>query len=361
MFAALIVALIVAISALAVVVAVRGGKNSAGEVQALRGELSVSREATERSLQTLSALVTAQIDRLNDNSSAMRSTSQEINSRMAGVQNTFADLQKQVGEMTGQARHLSEVSRSITELQHIFTAPKQRGSFGEKELENLLAMVFPHEHYQMQYRFPSGDIADAVLFFAQTMVAIDSKFSLENFRRIATAASDADAKAARRDFLRDVKKRIDEIAARYIRPGDGTLPFAIMYVPAENVFYEAIIRDDEGNDLYSYCLQKRVFPVSPNSLYAYLQTIMMGLNSMRISQRAEAVLREIQALHVELGKFADVYGKLGVHLKNAGRSYEDSKGEFATIENRVQALGTGQPEQMTLLSGNRKSAAAGEG
>src|SRR5438132_13118934 len=132
----------------------------------------------------------------------MRSTSQEINSRMAGVQNTFPDLQKQVGEMTGQARHRAEVSRSITELQHIFTAPKQRGSFGEKELENLLAMVVPHEHYQMQYRFPSGDIADAVLFFAQTMVAIDSKFSLENFSRIETEAYAVDSKAALRDVLR---------------------------------------------------------------------------------------------------------------------------------------------------------------
>src|SRR5207248_9877125 len=123
MFAALIIAFIVAVSALAVVSAGRGGKNSAVEVQALRGELSVSREATERSLQTLSALVTAQIDRLNDNSSAMRSTSQEINSHIAGVKNTFAVLQKQVGKMTGQALQLSEVSRSITELQHIFTAP----------------------------------------------------------------------------------------------------------------------------------------------------------------------------------------------------------------------------------------------
>jgi DNA recombination protein RmuC len=361
MLTALIVTLIVAVSALAVVLAVRGGKNSAAEVQNLRAELSASREAAQQSLDTLTMLVTAQIDRLNDNSSAMRNTSQEINSRMTGVQNTFADLQKQVGEMTGQARQISEVSRSISELQRIFGAPKQRGSFGETQLENLLATVFPREQYQMQYRFPSGDIADAVLFFAQTMVAIDSKFSLENFRRIAAAASEADAKTARRDFLRDVKKRVEEIAARYIRPGDGTLPFAIMYVPAENVFYEVIIRDEEGNDLYAFCMQKRVFPVSPNSLYAYLQTIMMGLNSMRISQRAEAVLREIQSLHVELGKFAEVYNKLGGHLRNAARSYEDSTREFSAIENRVRALGTGQAEQMTLLSGNRKSIGVGEG
>ena len=108
-------------------------------------------------------------------------------------------------------------------------------------------------------------------------------------------------------------------------------------------------------------MQKRVFPVSPNSLYAYLQTIMMGLNSMRISQRAEVVLREIQSLHVELGKFTEVYNKVGGHLRNAARSYEESNKEFSNVENRVQSLGTGQPEQMTLLSGNRKSIAAGEG
>src|SRR5581483_1589285 len=132
---------------------------------------------------------------------------------------------------------------------------------------------FAREQYELQYRFASGEIADAIVRFPQGMVAIDSKFSLENFRRMAEANGDGDRKGARRDFLKDVRKRVDEIATKYVRPADGTLPFALMYIPAENVYYEAILRDEDGNDLYTYCFQKKVVPVSPNSLYAYLQTI----------------------------------------------------------------------------------------
>src|SRR5206468_7153224 len=140
------------------------------------------------------------------------------------------------------------------------------------------------------------DIVDAVLHLPQGKVAVDSKFSLENFRRTFEAQNDADKKAARREFLKDVRKRIDEIAGKYIRPAEGTLPFALMYIPAENVYYEAVIRhDEETNGLYQYCQQKRVYPVSPNSLYIYLQTIAVGLNSMRVSQRAELILREIES------------------------------------------------------------------
>jgi len=127
------------------------------------------------------------------------------------------------------------------------------------------------------------------------------------------------------------------------------------------VYYEAIIRDEEGNDLYAYCVQKRVMPVSPNSLYAYLQTILVGLNSMRISQRAEGILRELQSLEVELEKFDEIFGKLGTHLRNASRSYEDSAREFARIGNRVESLASSNaPEQMTLAGEFKKAIGSGE-
>jgi DNA recombination protein RmuC len=122
-----------------------------------------------------------------------------------------------------------------------------------------------------------------------------------------------------------------------------------MYIPAENVYYEAVIRDDDGTDLYQYCIQKRVIPVSPNSLYAYLQTIMVGLNSLRIGERAEAVLREIESLKIELEKFDKVFGILGNHLKNASRSYEDSARELTKVEGRVESLSNGGVEQKKLF------------
>jgi DNA recombination protein RmuC len=366
-------------------------RGSQREMQELRNQMNLMRESSEKSIQSITSVFGTQMQgmsgtmqsslssvvaevgnrltamnqhvaqRLNENAEAMRSSSKEVNDRIANVQSTFAGLQKQVGEMTEQARQMGELSRSMTELERVLSAPKLRGGFGETQLENLLASVFAREQFNIQYKFASGDVADAVLHFPQGIVAIDSKFSLENFRRIAEADTDAGKKAARREFLKDVRKRIDEIAVRYIRPAEGTMPFALMYIPAENVYYEAIIRDEDENDLYSYCVQKRVMPVSPNSLYAYLQTILVGLNSMRISQRAEGILRELQSLEVELEKFDDVYGKLGTHLRNAARSYDDSTREFARIGNRVQSLaGSNAPEQMTL-AGEFKKQAMGSG
>jgi len=354
--------------------------SSQREMQELRNQMSLLRESSEKSIQSITSVFGTQVQglntnmqsslsaviadvgkrlqevnqhvsqRLNENADAMRSSSREVNDRIANVQSTFAGLQEQVGKMTEQARQLGEISRSMSQLERVLSAPKLRGGFGEAQLENLLASVFAREQFTMQYRFPSGDIADAVLHFPQGLVAIDSKFSLENFRRISEAESETGRKTARRDFLKDVRKRIDEIAARYIHPAEGSMPFALMYIPAENVYYEAIIRDDEENDLYSYCVQRRVMPVSPNSLYTYLQTIVVGLNSLRISQRAEGILRELNSLEVEVEKFGEGYGKLGTHLRNAVNSYEESARELRRVEDRVQRLaGNNIPEQLSLV------------
>jgi len=366
MFSTIITLGAVLVALVALVWTLRFSLNKSGtEIQSLQGDLKQLRESSERLTaevgNRLDAINRQVGDRLNENATALRSGSKEVNDRIASVQTTFAGLQKQVGEMTEQARQLGELSRSISELQNVLSAPKLRGGFGETQLENLLSMVFARDQFATQYRFASGDQPDAVLFFPQGLVAIDSKFPLENFRRIASSVTDAEKKTARKDFLRDVKKRIDEIATKYIRPGEGTLPFALMYVPAENVYYESIIRDEDGNDLHDYCAQRKVTPVSPNSLYAYLQTIAVGLKSIQINERAASVLRDIQSLQIELGAFGEVYGKLGSHLKNAGRNYEDSLREFSKVEGRVENLAGPKAEQMSLLTEHkRRTIAAGE-
>ena len=358
----------------ALILAIRSQQPEPLETRALSGEIDRLRQLSEQSSQAIAQLQGSQSgvqNSLNEVTRALgetnrvvaqqlQSSSGEVTRHLTDVQKTFAGLQHKVGEMTEQARQLGELSRSVADLQNILSAPKLRGGFGETQLENMLASVFAREQFEVQYRFPSGEIADAVLLFPQGKVAIDAKFPLENFRRIAMAASEADKKTARREFLKDVRKRIDEIAAKYIAPSAGTLPFALMYVPAENTYYEAVIRDEEGNDLYDYCVQRKVVPVSPNTLYAYLQTIVIGLNSLRISQRAESVLREINSLEGELMRFEDVYGKLGSHLRNAARSYEDSQRELAKVEGRVQVLTGNRTEQLPLITDMKKSAGAGE-
>ena len=382
----------VLLALIAVVVLLRRPASSDPQaLEALRNDFNVLRESTDRSVSHVVDVFSKQIEgmgdnvqkalgavncnvaerleamnrqlgeRLNENVKAMSGTSKEVNDRMAHVQNIFAELQKQVGGMSEQARHLAELSKSIADLQHILTAPKLRGGFGEEQLENLLAMVFAREQYRTQYAFSSGEKADAVLMFPQGMVAIDSKFSLENFRRIAEVETEPEKKAARRDFLKDVRKRVDEIANKYIRPAEGTLPFALMYIPAENVYYEAIIRDEDDTGLYEYCAQKRVMPVSPNSLYAYLHTIVVGLKSLHVSQQAESILRQMESLRFELEKFTDVYDKLGTHLKNAGKSYDDSTRALGKLENRVQNLaGAGMTQPELPLDGEKRALGAAE-
>ena len=174
-------------------------------------------------------------EQLNQSARVMTDSSNAVNERIASVHNTFAGLQKQVGEMTAQARQLSDLSRSVSAIEHVLRAPKMRGNFGEEQLETLLGLIFPRQQFVLQHRFASGEIVDVLLLLPLGSVAIDAKFPLENFRRIAAAPTEDEKKSVRRDFLRDVKRRVDEIAVRYIRPAEGTLSIALMYVPAENV------------------------------------------------------------------------------------------------------------------------------
>lgn len=363
MLEAAVVVLVLAVVGLAFL-ALRRPAGGGGEAEALRHEIGVLRETNNRSIEMIAkqvqalggnvqtALEAVRSDvgnRLDANASAMVQASKTVGDRVASVQATFAGLQEQVGGMTEQARNLSELSRSVTDLQSILSSPKLRGGLGEAELESLLAEVFARHQFETQYSFKSGERADAVLKFPQGKVVIDSKFPLENFRRMGQAATEGEKKSARREFLKDVRKHIDSIAGKYILPEEGTLPFALAYIPAENVYYEAIIRDEEGNDLYRYCIERRVLPVSPNSLYAYLQTIMIGLNGMRISERAESILRELESLRVEVEKFTGEYETVGKHLRNAATKYDESARSLNKVETRVQGLSDHRGEQLTLI------------
>jgi DNA recombination protein RmuC len=388
-----LIAVVVGLSAVLISVALllrrpAARDNDAGS-QDVRNDVALLRETTEKSIQNINnvfsgqlqavtsnvqaslATVTAELgsrldsinrhvtEQLNQGTNVINANSESFGKNIAAVQTTFAGLQRQVGEMTEQARQLGEISKAVTAIEHVLRAPKLRGNFGEEQLENLLSLVFSKEQYAMQYRFSTGEITDAIVFLPQGSVAVDSKFPLENFRRIAEAATEEEKKMARRDFLRDVRKRVDEVAVRYIRPAEGTLPFALMYVPAENVYYETIIRDEEGFQLYRYCQEKRVIPVSPNSLYAYLQTIMVGLKGMQVGQRAQTIVREIESLRIELEKFTKAFDTVGQHIKNAAAKLEEGSRLLNKVELRVEGLTGEGAEQQTLFEEKKKSLGAG--
>lgn len=388
-----LIAVVVGLSAILISAALflrRGNQSQDVLARDLHDDVRLLRETTEQSLQTMNTIFSGQLqsvtahmqaslasvtadlgsrldsinrqvtEQLNQGTNVMNANSEAIGKNIAAVQTTFAGLQKQVGEMTEQARQLSDVSKAVTAIEHVLRAPKLRGNFGEEQLENLLGLVFSKQQYELQHRFSSGETVDAVLLLPLGHVAVDAKFPLENFRRIAESDNEDEKRVLRRDFLRDVRKRVDEIASRYIRPAEGTLPFALMYVPAENVYYEAVIRnEDEPFQLYRYCLEKRVIPVSPNSFYAYLQTIMVGLKGMQVSQRAESIVREIESLRIELEKFTKAYDTVGQHIKNAAAKLEEGSRLLNKVELRVEGLSGNGAEQQTLFEVEKESLGAG--
>ena len=193
------------------------------------------------------------------------------------------------------------------------------GGLGELFLGDLLAQIFPPAHYSLQHRFKSGEAVDAVIRVGQSFVPVDAKFPLENFKRVVETATEEERKTAKKKFIADVKKHIDAIAGKYILPDEGTFDFALMYIPAENVYYELIIKDevvDTDKALLNYAFAKRVIPVSPNSFYAYLQTILLGLKGLHIEAQAQDILKNLARLSGDFEKFQDEFELVGKHLTN---------------------------------------------
>ncbi len=184
-------------------------------------------------------------------------------------------------------------------------------------------------------------MVDAVILIGANFVPVDSKFPLENFRRVVEAATESERIAARKQFLRDVKRHVDAIATKYILCDEGTYDFALMYVPAENVYYETIIKEDNAGDerqLFGYALGKRVIPVSPNSFYAYLQTILLGLRGMKVEERAHEILNTLARLRADFEKLQESFRVLGKHLTNAQGSYADTERTLTKFDAKLSQI-----------------------
>ena len=269
----------------------------------------------------------------------LQQSSASMNSRLDNAAKVVGDLREKVGQ-------IHEVGKAAQELVNIMRAPKLRGGMGELFLGDLLAQILPPEHYRLQHRFKSGDIVDAAIQIGQRLVPVDAKFPYENFRRVIDAPTDAERVTARKQFMRDVKKHIDAIATKYILPDEGTYDFALMYVPAENVYYETIIKEEadaEEHQLFSYALQRRVVPVSPNSFYAYLQTILLGLRGMKVEQQAQEILATLARLRGDFERVQENFRLLGKHLTNATSTYTDTEKSFTKLDAKL-----GQIEQPQL-------------
>lgn len=269
-------------------------------------------------------------DRLNQMSQAIAESNKVISSNLGNATQIFGNIKENLGRLEATNQSIIDISKDISSLQELLRAPKFRGQFGENLLEGLLAQVLPKDHYQMQYHFKTSDAVDAVVKLGGRLVPIDAKFSLENFQKMVQAAGEPEKAAYRKKFIQDTKNRIDEISAKYILPQENTYDFALMYIPAENVYYEIIIAEN----IFAYSIAKKVIPVSPNTFYAYLQVICLGLKGLKIEENAGRILKSLSALSLDLGKFKEDFDLLGGHLSNAGRKYEDSQKRLEKFANK---------------------------
>jgi len=238
------------------------------------------------------------------------------------------ELAEKLGKLDSTAIQLHERVGDLRRLEQALRPPKARGGFGELLLGNLLRDILPPDAYALQYGFRSGERVDAVVK-VDKLIPIDAKFPLDNFERFVNADDDVERGAAQKLFARDVKGHADTIAAKYIRPGEGTYDFAFMYVPAESVYYEVMCGSE---DCSAYASSKHVFPVSPTTFHAYLQVIAMGLKGLQVEQHAKDVMAYTAGLAKDFERFRGKFDTLGKQLGFAQSNYAEGDRVLAKLE-----------------------------
>jgi len=338
------------------------GRQKSGAIESQMTELrrdlqtiATSQAQSTGQLETIAKSVAQRLDSvapaLQD---AVKNSAQITGQMTSDAQNKMADELKNTRDQISQMQLLlgevqqagKQMSQTAQTLEDILGGAKSRGSLGEVTLERLLEDSLPSAQYAMQYRFSSGEAADAVIKLRDNkLMAIDSKFPLDAYRRISTEGDEA-----RRAFVTAVKGHADAITKKYIVPDEGTLDVALMFVPSESVYYELLMtQDGKGQSLDAYCRDKQVIAVSPNTLYAHLHVIAMGLRGMQMEENTKQLVESLLGMEKQLEKFADKFGTLGTHLRNAQQSYSDSDKLFekarSTLENMLGArAGDALPE-----------------
>src|SRR3989344_2390894 len=276
--------------------------------------------------------------------SRMNESSRNVNETM---RTQLGESAKLIREITAEITSVKEIGREtgkfaeqLKSLQDILKNPKQRGILGEYYLETVLKNVLPPSMYQMQYPFKNGEIVDAVVFVNEKIVPIDSKFSLDNYNRLVHADGPERA-ALEKTFVNDLKLRINE-TAKYIRPEEGTMDFAFMFIPSEGIYYDLLTNQvgagEEENLLQRAISKHKVFIVSPTSFLAYLQTVMQGLKAMQIEKQAEEIQKRVGELGKHIGSYEDYYKKLGNALGTAVSHYNSGYKELGKIEKDVYRI-----------------------
>jgi DNA recombination protein RmuC len=262
---------------------------------------------------------------LQSNSSTLTNVLQEntkqLNERLDKAASVIQGVNTEIGKMT-------EIGRNMEELNTFLKSPKLRGNLGEQVLKDLINQSFPKNSFSLQYAFKSGQKVDAAIKTDAGILCIDAKFPLENFQKMSKAKTEDEKESSQKDFTRDIKNHIDAIAEKYILPDEGTMDFALMYVPSESVFYEIV----NLAPILEYAKQRRVYIVSPSTLYAHLQTILLSFEGRKIETQAKQIFKLLHGLKIDYEKVDESLSVVNKHLTNAAN-------QLTTTQKAVSIMG----------------------
>ncbi len=268
-------------------------------------------------------------DALNNNSSHLVRTLQENSRQLNDRLDKAASVIKEVGIEVGQ---MSEIGRSMKELQTFLKSPKLRGNIGEEILTDLIEQMFPKQSFNLQYTFQSGEKVDAAIKTDAGILPIDAKFPLENFQKMVKTEDEIEKQNFQKEFIRDVKKHIENIAKKYILPNEGTMDFALMYIPSETIYYEIV----NTVEIMSFSRRQRIYIVSPSTLYAHLQTILLSYEGKKVEARSKEIFKLLRSLQIDYEKLQENLNILGKHLNNASAQYGQVTISYSQFGKKLQ-------------------------
>jgi DNA recombination protein RmuC len=258
----------------------------------------------------------------------------QSSNQFESLTNLLNELSTKLGYFQEQANQIKNVGQSISRLEDLFKVPQFRGKFGEILLEKIIEETLPKELYEFQYKLSNGQVVDAIIKFQDRILPIDSKFPLNNYLKIMESDNQDQKEKLKKEFLKDVRNRINEIASKYILPNQGTFNFAIMYIPSETIYYE-VVSDEET---ISYMIEKKVVPASPTVFYAKLMIFLIGFKALEVEKNAKNIIDYLSRLEKEISQLIELYKTLGNHIKNVSSKYNETLQKLESIKDLIRII-----------------------
>ena len=314
--------------------------NLSNQIQNIRKEINDNSEKSRLEIESKLKIINKEI------SDFQISSKSSMQKQFADSNKIIKDVTNELAKIKGTNEQVLSFANQMKSLEKILGNQKQRGIFGEIQLENLLSNVLPPEIFQMQYTFNSGDIVDAIIKVNENIIPIDAKFSLDNYNRMIESSDENEIKILEKKFKEDIKSRIDE-TSKYIKPQEKTLDYAFMFIPADGL-YQDLLNSRVGslkinsNELVSYAYLKKVMIVSPMSLFPMLQITMKALNNLKFEKEIDSVIKNVRNLSNHLASYQLYHDKLGNTLKTVVNHYNKSSDEFGKIDKDISRISNGK-------------------